>query len=100
MGTVIVRLLQLGFVGMLLAGMFMLGIFVFMLTAAVLAILGAVYWLRARGILTTPNDSTTTIHETHVYGDGVQEHVTIIETEFKEVSESEPSSKDTPRIES
>ena len=93
MGTFIIRFLQLCFVGMLLAGLFMLGIFVFMLTAAVLVILGVVYWLRARGILNSP-DSTTEIHETHVYRDEDQ-HVTIIETEYKEVT---PSEKDAPRI--
>ncbi len=91
MGTFIIRFLQLCFVGLLLAGMFMLGMFVFMLTAAVLVILGVVYWLRARGILGNA-DATMEVHETHVYGNENQ-HVTIIETEYREVTPSEENKK-------
>jgi hypothetical protein len=94
MGTFIVRFLQLCFVGLLLAGMFMLGIFVFMLTAAVIVILGVVYWLRARGILNMPDGSTVEIHETHVYGEKDQ-HVTIIETDYQDVT---PPEDEKPRI--
>lgn len=89
MGTIIVRVLQLCFIGLLLAGMFMLGVFVFMLTAGVLVILGVVYWLRARGILNSPADAAA--HSTYEYSASHHtpqgtEKITVIETEYTEVT--------------
>jgi membrane-bound ClpP family serine protease len=89
----LIRLLQLALVGLFIMGLFAVGFFVFVLTFGVIAILGIVYWLRGKGILSSPDspsfsengaeyymETSETIIKTHT-----KDSATVIDAEFQEI---------------
>ena len=73
-------------------GLFAVGIFVFLLTFGVIAILGAVYWLRGKGIIRSENAPSFTEDGAEYYVETVDIHTekpdekpTVSDVEFQEI---------------